>query len=314
MSDASHLSAAGLAGLGLDLSEAARERAYSPSSCIGGNYQPFIAAYGEQSRAARERASALGARWLEVRYGDAAAQRMDLCLPPAATAAATAAEAGGCGLLVYIHGGYWQELSARESLFAAAPCAERGLAFCALDYTLAPAVTVAGIVSECRAALQLLAQRAPQWGIDAARIVVAGSSAGAHLAAMVCLPTWQDDGHERPRPLRPRGAVLVSGIFHLQPLVGTSINAALCLSPQQALAHSPLLKPLKGFPPTVVAWGEVETDAFKAQSRQFAAQLQAAGTPCQTLEIAARNHFDVALEVADPGTVLGRHTMALLAA
>ena len=310
MNDAPHLSTedlADLADLGLDLSDAERERVYSPSFCIGGNYQPFIAAYGEQSRAARERSLALGARWLELRYGSAAAQRMDLCLP--------AASAGsGAGLLVFIHGGYWQELSAQESLFAAADCAERGLALCAIDYTLAPAATVAGIVTECRAALQLLAEQAPQWGIDPARIVVAGSSAGAHLAAMVCLPTWRDSGRERPRPVRPRGAVLVSGIFQLQPLVGTSINAALGLSPQQALAQSPLLQPLPGFPPAIVCWGEVETGAFKAQSRQFSARLQAAHTPCQTLEIAARNHFDVALDLADPGTVLGRHTMALLAA
>lgn len=295
------------AGLGLDLGDAERERAYSPSSCIGGDYQPFIAAYAQRSRAARLHAIERGARWLEVRYGNGAAQRLDLCLP-------AASPPGGAGLLVFIHGGYWQELSAGDSLFAAAQCAERGLAFCAVDYTLAPAATVAGIVAECRSALQLLADQAPQWGIDPARIVVAGSSAGAHLAAMVCLPTWRDGGRERPRPLQPLGAVLLSGIFQLQPLVGTSINAALGLSVQEALAHSPALQPLRGFPPALVCWGEVETAAFKAQSRLFSVLLRDVQAPCQTLEVAARNHFDVALDLADPGTALGRHTMALLAA
>lgn len=305
MADPSRLSDADLADLGQALSDAEREQAYSPSSCIGGNYQPFIAAYGEHSRAARQQSQALGARWVELRYGSGVAQRMDLCLP-------AAAQAGGTGLLVFIHGGYWQELSAGDSLFAAAQCAERGLAFCAIDYTLAPAATVGAIVAECRAALQMLADHASQWGIDAARIVVAGSSAGAHLAAMVCLPTWRDGARERPRSFQPCGAVLLSGIYQLQPLLGTSINTALGLDVAQALEQSPLLQPLHGFVQAVVCWGEVETAAFKAQSTQFAAALSRAATPCQTLEAAARNHFDLALDLADPGTALGRHTLALL--
>ena len=301
------MSAEARADLGLALSDAERERAYSPSSCIGGNYQPFIAAYGEHSRAARQRAAALGAHWLDVRYGSGAAQRMDLCLPAAAAT-------GGAGLLVFIHGGYWQELSAGESLFAAAQCAERGHAFCAIDYTLAPAATVGAIVAECRAALQMLADLAPQWGFEAARIVVAGSSAGAHLAAMVCLPTWRDGGRERPRALRPHGAVLLSGIFQLQPLVGTSINDALGLDALEARAQSPLLQSLRGFPPALVCWGEVETQAFKAQGHHFAAMLRAVQTSCETLEVAGRNHFDLALDLADAGTALGRHTLGLLGA
>ena len=307
MDATSRLPAEDPADLGLDLNDAERERAYSPSSCIGGNYQPFIAAYGEHSRAAREHTLALGARWLDVRYGSGAAQRMDLCLPPAPAP-------GGAGLLVFIHGGYWQELSARDSLFAAAPCAERGLAFCAIDYTLAPAATVAGIVAECRAALRFLAEQGSQCGIDPARIVIAGSSAGAHLAAMVCLPSWRNGEQEQPRALHPLGAVLLSGIYQLQPLVGTSINDALGLDARQARSQSPLLQSLRGFPPALVCWGEVETPAFKAQSQRFAAVLRAVRTDCVTLQAAQRNHFDLALDLADPGTALGRHTLGLLGA
>ena len=307
MADLSRLPGSVPADLGLTLSDAERERAYSPSSCIGGNYQPFIAAYVEHSRSARQRALAQGARWAELHYGSADSQRMDLCLP-------AAAQAGGAGRLVFIHGGYWQELSATDSLFAAAQCVERGLAFCAIDYTLAPAATVGAIVTECRAALQMLTEQAAQWGIDPARMVVAGSSAGAHLAAMVCLSTWRDGARQRPRAFEPCGAVLLSGIYQLQPLLGTSINTALALDEAQALAQSPLLQPLHGFPQALVCWGEIETQAFKAQSTQFAAALRRAEAPCQTLEVAARNHFDLALDLADPDTALGRHTLALLGA
>jgi arylformamidase len=275
--------------LGLALPLAARQREYSPSSCIGGNYQPFVRAYSERSAAARDESCALGARWGELRYGNEPAQRIELSLPREAPRA----------LLVFIHGGYWQELSAGDSLFAAARCAERGIAFAAIDYTLAPAARVGAIVAECRAALALLRTRFANLPI-----VVAGSSAGAHLAAMCALPI-------RGAPSL-QGAVLVSGIFELAPLAGTSIDAALQLSADELEHMSPARQSLRGFPPAIVCWGEVETRAFKAQSRAFADRLHNAGTQCVEFEVPGRNHFDVILDLAEPGTVLGQHTIALL--
>jgi arylformamidase len=284
-----------------------REREYSPSSCIGGNYQPFIEAYVQRSAQARQQAEDLGGRWVEFYYGQTATQRMDLCLP----AQHTASQPEGCALLVFIHGGYWQELSARDSLFAAAQCIERGVAFCAVDYTLAPQASVADIVAECRVALRTLARKASSLGIDASRIVVSGSSAGAHLAAMVCLERGRE---ERFFSFRPQAAVLISGIYALEPLVGTSINDALDLDVSQAREQSPLLQPLMGFPPALVCWGEIETQAFKQQSLDFADALSAAGTPVEIRELAGRNHFDVALDLADQNSPLGRRTLDFLRA
>ena len=282
------------------LSAAEREREYSPSSCIGGDYRPFIDAYVSRSAAARREAEALGARWSRCAYGPGAAQGLELCLPPAGAAGSKV----GAGLLVFIHGGYWQELSARDSLFAAAHCVGAGLAFAAVDYTLAPQASVGTIVLECRLALAWLFEHAAGLGIDAANVVVAGSSAGAHLAAMMSLPV-------RKPAARPRAAVLVSGIYELEPLIGTSINDALGLDTAAAKAVSPRLHPLAGFPPALVCWGEIETQAFKVQGLEFASALRDAGTACTGFEIPARNHFDVILDLADPQTLLGQRTLAL---
>ncbi len=291
---------------------ATREREYSPSSCIGGHYQPFIAAYKEQSAAAREQAQALGGRWVEARYGELPAQRMDICLPPPRAALGTGARELPVAALVFIHGGYWQELAAADALFPATLCAQRGLAFVALDYTLAPAATVGGIVAECRAALAWLVQHAAELGLDSRRLVVAGSSAGAHLAAMVCKPQKAPAGPEAPARSLVRAAILVSGIFELEPLIGTSINEALGLDETQAAALSPLRQALGGFPPTLICWGENETQSFKAQSRAMAQTLQAAGTPVTRFEVPGRNHFDVILDLADAASELGRASGAFL--
>ncbi len=276
---------------------------------IGGNYQPFVQAYAERSRQALEQLTG----HLSLRYGPTTAQSLDLFLPASSVAAV-----GGAGdaaapppLLVFIHGGYWQELSKDDSLFAAVDCVEQGIAFAALDYTLAPAASIAEMVAECRAALAWLHQRAAALGFDAQRIVVAGSSAGAHLAAMAAMPAiaaMAVNGHASPA----RAAVLVSGIYQLEPLVGTSINAALGLDATTARELSPALDDLRSFPPSIVCWGEIETPEFKHQSQAFAARLDGAGTPVQTFEVPARNHFDAVLDLADPGTRLGRATIAMI--
>lgn len=282
-----------------ELDAAAREREYSPSSCIGGDYRPFVAAYAERSAAARRRTPGR----FDLRYGARDAQRLDLFVPRRAAADAARALPP---LLVFIHGGYWQELSKQESAFAAADCVAQGIAFAAIDYTLAPHAGVADIVVECREALAWLHGNAAALGVDAARIVVAGSSAGAHLAALVASPGATGAGGALVK-----AAVLVSGIYELEPLVGTSINALLGLTPESARALSPALQPLQGFPRSIVCWGAVETTEFKRQSLDFAARLERAGTECQVFEVAQRNHFDVVLDLAAPGTALGQAVAAL---
>jgi arylformamidase len=153
-----------------DLDAEAREREYSPSSCIGGDYRPFVVAYAERSSQARSQTPGR----LDLRYGARAAQRLDLFLPSRDAADSASALPP---LLVFIHGGYWQELSKQESAFPAADCVAQGIAYAAIDYTLAPHAGVSGIVAECRTALSWLHGHAVTLGVDAERIVVAGSSA-----------------------------------------------------------------------------------------------------------------------------------------
>ncbi len=262
------------------LSDAEREREYSPSSCIGGDYRPFLRAYAERSEAARRSHPPK-----TIRYGKTERQTIDLFVP---------AGVARPPVLVFFHGGYWQELSKRDSAFAAPGCLAQGIAYAAVDYTLAPAATLSEIVEECRVAVASLASLGP--------LVLAGSSAGAHLAAMAVLAANE----------QVRGAVLVSGIYELAPLIGTSINAALGLDEAEAARNSPLRAALKGFPPSLVCWGANETGQFKQQSGAFAAALRAAGSDCTMFECAGSNHFDVILDLTDPATELGRRTLDLL--
>jgi arylformamidase len=276
-----------------------REREYSPSSCIGGNYQPHIEQYQLRSQAAKALPHISTAAY-------------DLFLPdshvlPCEVGGMSQSDRGvnACPpLLIFIHGGYWQELSKADSLFAAPDCINAGIAFAAIEYTLAPQASVADIVQECRAAVANLRANASQLGFDADRIYVAGSSAGAHLAAMVALT----------EPVA--GVILVSGIYDLSPLMGTSINDALGLDESNYKAVSPASLTGRGFPSTIVCWGEIETSEFKRQSNAYAdlllGQGDALGDKVQRFEVPAKNHFDIILDLANLASQLGQATHALL--
>ncbi len=267
-----------------------REREYSPSSAIGGNYQPFIEAYARESAAAHQQLRCLR----DLRYGPAPRALLDYFPAPARSGGAAP------GLLVFIHGGYWQELSQNESAFLAPAWHAAGFAHAVIGYTLAPQASIGEIVAQCRAALQFLQQEAPCLGHDPERIVVAGSSAGGYLAAACAADA----------SLGLRGVVPISGVYDLRPLVGTSINGALGLDLQEAARLSNVLADAARVN-AVLAWGEVETQAFKRQSQAFAAHVRSAGSLCTELELPGRNHFDVVHELADPRSPLLQMTLKL---
>lgn len=87
------------------------------------------------------------------------------------------------------------------------------------------------------------------------------------------------------------------------------VNDPLGLDEEAAAASSPQLLPCSSRHEVVVAWGDNETDSFKAQGRAYAAHLDAAGVPVSSFECATRHHFDIVDDLVDPDTPLGRATL-----
>ena len=274
---------------------AERERQYSPSSCVAA-IAPYLAAYAARSREAERQFRCQK----NLLWGEGPDETFDYF--PAASVDAP--------LLVYFHGGYWQELSKNESLFAAPDCVANGIAFAAIDYTLAPQATLGAIVQQCRRAIASLHRQAATLGFGARRIYVAGNSAGAQLAAMLLVAGWQTAYGLADDVVA--GGVLLSGIYDLEPLVGTYIDAALHLTDADVATLSPLRlkagRPVK----TIVAWGENETAEFKRQSRAFASALGGSGFPVSAFEVAGANHFDTVFGLANRESVLGKATFEII--
>ncbi len=263
------------------------DEAYLPGISVDPG--PYLDEYAARSAQARR-----GLCWQDLAYGRGDAERLHLF--PAATAAPCPA----APLLVFVHGGYWQELTEAESSFAAPGVVARGWAFAALGYGLAPAHGLDEIVAMVRRAVRWLHDNAAPLGIDRRRIVLAGHSAGAQLAAM-CFGD-----------VPVRAAVLLSGLYELEPLLHTSIGPAIGLSPDEAVRNSPvrLLRP--GAPPLLAARGADEPVGFTEQQDLLVAAAREAGVPVEELVVPGRHHFDLPLGLADPADPLGQRVLSVL--
>jgi arylformamidase len=202
-----------------------------------------------------------------------------------------------------VHGGNWQILSAAESAFPAPALLRHGVAFAAVDYALAPAVTLDEIVAMVRRCLAWLPGRATDLGFDPARIHVAGSSAGAHLVAMALTGA-------APPPVA--GAVLLSGMYDLEPVRRSYVNDALRLDADAARRNSPLWHLRNWRPPVVLARGGGETDGYARQHDAMLAALRSADAAVVDVVDPARHHFDLPYDLGVAGTPLGGAVLAQL--
>jgi arylformamidase len=271
------------------------EREYSPSSCID-DIMVYINRYISQSARAREKLEDNIVS--DIKYGPEERSIMDLFIPETK-------ESDGIKnhpIHIYIHGGYWQELSKNESQFAAPNFINHDIIFIALDYQLAPKASMAEIIDQVCDGVLTIVKTAHTFGGDMSNITISGSSAGAHLVMEVMSMDWNKHGFESC-PIK--GACAVSGIYDMQPLVNTYVNDPLKMTITDAKAASPLFhipKPDKlrsDITPTIFSYGENETSEFKRQTNEYRAAWNAAGHKSHYIEMLVFNHFDVIMELGN---------------
>lgn len=277
------------------LSPADLAREYSPSSAVD-SIDVELGRYALASEQVRANAA-----HVEHRYGPRDRQRLDVFCPPGQTSSPA---------LIFIHGGYWQAETKERACGAAADVVASGAAFIAIEYTLCPEATLDEIVEECRTAIEWLVRHAAECGIDPNRLHIAGSSAGAHLAALMVLTNWTARGITA-EPFR--SATLLSGVFDLRPLVETYVNDPIGLDDRSAWALSPMAHLASSPVAVVVAWGEHETAEFGRQGWAFARAWRELGNRCDVLpDVLHRNHFDLPLDLGAARSSLGQAVMAHL--
>jgi arylformamidase len=260
--------------------------AYSNGRYIPGA-ERFPLRWAAEAAAFRAERAARGLAELDLAYGDAERERLDLFHP----------DGRAKGLLVFVHGGYWMEFDKSSWSHLAKGASLRGWAVALPSYTLAPRARLSDITRQVGRALSFAASRV------AGPLRLAGHSAGGHLVArMVC-----DDAHLGSGVAgRIEQVASISGLHDLRPLLATKMNDTLRLDAAEAAAESAALRwPVKGA--TVVCWvGDSERPEFLRQNDLLANIWTGLGADVRAVHAPGKHHFNVIEDLADPGSELAR--------
>jgi arylformamidase len=283
-----------MATLYRDYDRAALDIQYNARATVP-DFAAVMREYAEQSRHARATLSCT----LDVRYGDHPDETLDIF---------PSARGGAAPVFVFLHGGYWRLLSKDDSSAMAPTFTAAGATVVAVNYSLAPAVTLDRIVDQTRRAVAWIHRHITSHGGDPARIHVCGSSAGGHLAGMLLADDWQERYGVPGNVIK--GAAPLSGLFDLTPLVHTHINEWMRLTPEAAARNSPMFHLPVSPCPVVASYGETETDEFKRQTDDYLAALRARGGDARYVATPGSNHFDIVLRLNDAQSPVTRAILA----
>ncbi|XP_042689378.1 kynurenine formamidase isoform X1 [Centrocercus urophasianus] len=285
----------------MDLEEL--EEQYSPSRWSRRmDSESVIRAHIDVMTAGTQKAQAAAQTSLHVPYGDGDGEKLDIYFPADSNETFP--------VFVYIHGGYWQCLSKDASGFAAPALLSQGIAVVAMGYDIAPKGHMDAMVLQVRRSLAFLVKQYHR----IRGIYLCGHSAGAHLAAMVLSTDWTEFG------VVPdiRGAVLVSGVYDLEPLLHTYVNDALNMSLEVAQRNSPILcvtqtVPVAASCEVLVAVAQHDSPEFRRQSQEYSQALRLAGWSVSLLDLASVDHFDIIEKLSEETYVLTQVILNMIA-
>lgn len=223
-------------------------------------------------------------------YGPAPRQRLDLWRAAAAH--------GPQPVLIFFYGGGWSAGERRHYGFAARAFASLGFTVVVPDYRLVPAIHFPAFVEDGAAALRWVADHAAGHGGDTARILLAGYSAGAHIAALVAL----DPGYGQAAGIDPRtirGVAGLAGPYDFLPFDVPASIAAFARAPDPRLTQ-PIHFARRDAPPLWLATGTADTVVRPRNSQALVAALQAAGASAIYRDYAGLDHAEIVMALAKP--------------
>lgn len=201
------------------------------------------------------------------------------------------------GVIVWVHGGAWR--SGSRAGVDLKELVALGWAIASVDYRLSPQARFPAQVHDIKAAVRWLRARSGEFGLPPARFVIAGSSAGGHLAALVGVTNRHPDlegnvGEDRATTSDVQAIVDLFGASNLTTILAQSTPHGLSVrvpalelllgaqpdaAPKLARLASPVFHVDTGDPPLLLMHGDADPQMPIEQSHELAQAYQRAGRP-----------------------------------
>ena len=235
-----------------------------------------------------------------VRYGPSDVDVVDMFAP---------ANAHGSPVLVFIHGGAWTRNTKEDASYPAPTLVGRGAAYLVPDFGSLKTMRLPDIVENCRRALEWTVRNAASFGGDPNRVFLSGHSSGAHLAACVLITDWTKRGLPADAI---KGALLMSGMYDLYPVLLSSRSTFLHITAEEEAALSPMRHLHRIACPIAVVSADEDSPEFKRQSAVFADALQGMGRLASRTVVFDANHFQEPERLARPDSTVSQAVFSLM--
>jgi acetyl esterase/lipase len=217
-------------------------------------------------------------------------------------------------LVIWIHGGGWSRGDSRgngaitDFPAVLAGLAARGYVVASVNYRLSGEAKFPAQIQDVNAAIAYLKTNAARYGIDPARVLLWGGSAGGHLAALAALTCGAADYAPEPNTGRlshkeaqavtapavstcVQGAVIWYGISEIGGYQSENVTALMgCDCATKMALASPVNRVTAKAPPMLLIHGVADTEVPVEQSHALEARLKADAVPVQALYIPDVDH------------------------
>lgn len=192
-------------------------------------------------------------------------------------------------VFVWFFGGGWTHGTPVNAAGFAKWAADLGFVGVAPDYRVKERFGTSPLeaVADARAALRWVQDHAAELGIDPARVVVGGNSAGGHVALWTAIAHTPPGSDAKEAPLyRPIAVLLTSAVSD------TSLARGYTPSRfgDKAEALSPVHQLDAKMPPMLVFHGDADTTVPQAQTLALRDKLVATGNVCEFVNVPGGTH------------------------
>ncbi len=201
--------------------------------------------------------------------------------------------------ILFVHGGAWHTGDKRTLAPLARFLAERGYVGFSVNYRLAPMYTFPAALEDLRCAVKWIRAHAADYGVDPDRIAAVGTSAGAHLVALLgAAPETLGACGDPALSSRVQAVISLFGPMDLLSAVGTPAEAAvesfLGASAQEDpdlwREASPIAWASPDDPPFLLIHGRDDRVVPYQESVRMADALRRAGAEAELLLIPGAGH------------------------
>lgn len=211
-------------------------------------------------------------------------------------------------LIVYVHGGAWR--AGTKNDMPLGKLVEQGFAVASVDYRLSTVAPFPAQAHDIKAAIRFLRANATKYALDTSRIVIAGSSAGGHLAAIVGVTNGNVElegkvGKHLKESSAVQGIISLYGASNLTTILAQSTPHGLSVrvpalklllsgSPTEKSELARLASPVAHVdaqdPPLLLIHGDADPQMPFEQSQELKKAYEAAGRPVQLEVIHGGKH------------------------